>query len=131
MNLLLDTHFVIWLATDNDKIRVAERTTLADPENAIHVSVLSLWEIRIKWQTLDRHGHRKGEMSPESASRFAVLSGFKLASLAPDDVIEPLDPPLGYRDPFDEMLLVHARRLGGRLLTRDSRMIGHPLALQP
>ena len=130
MKLLLDTHFLIWIAIEPGKITAAERALLIAPETEPMLSVLSIWEIRLKWETLDRHGRRKGIVSPEAAIRIAVDSMIALASLHPDDVTLPLDPPLPHRDPFDEMLLVHAKRLGARLLTRDDKLAGHPLALQ-
>lgn len=129
MRVLLDTHFLVWLATGEGKVSAVERDVLQDPDNRILVSVLSLWEIRIKWRTLNRKGKRKGTIGPEDASTFAVRNGFELAALEPDDVILSLDPALHHRDPFDEMLLVHAQRLGARLLTRDDHLVSHPLAL--
>lgn len=130
MKLLLDTHFLIWIATAPTKLTDAERVLLAAPDTELLLSVLSLWEVRIKWQALDRDGNRKGRLSPEAALRTAVDSGIALAPLDPDDVTLPLDPPLAHRDPFDEMLLVHAKRLGARLFTRDRALLDHPLALQ-
>ena len=46
------------------------------------------------------------------------------------DRILRVDPPLPHKDPFDEMLLVHAHRLGARLMTRDRKLLGHPLTVQ-
>jgi PIN domain nuclease of toxin-antitoxin system len=40
----------------------------------------------------------------------------------------PLHEPLSHRDPFDEILLVQAQVEGLKLLTRDARLVGHPLA---
>lgn len=39
-----------------------------------------------------------------------------------------LIPPLTHKDPFDELLLVQAQEEGMRLLTRDAKLMGHPLA---
>ena len=39
-----------------------------------------------------------------------------------------LAQPLGHKDPFDEWLLVQAQEEGMRLLTRDAKLTGHPLA---
>ena len=130
MRLLLDTHFLIWLATDASKIKKPERVILADPDNDLYVSVLSLWEVRIKWNAHGRSGRRKGTISPDAAVRYAEGQKLQLAALHPEDVAVTLQPPLSYRDPFDEMLLVHAQRLNAKLLTRDRLLAGHPLALQ-
>jgi PIN domain nuclease of toxin-antitoxin system len=36
-----------------------------------------------------------------------------------------------HKDPFDEMLLIHAQQLGARFLTRDRLLVDHPLAISP
>lgn len=130
MKLLLDTHFLYWLATEPHKVHPAERQVLADPLNDLYVSVVSLWEIRIKWLASQRVGSSWCSMSPEEAASFAVDQDMRIEILGADDTMALLDPPPTHRDPFDEMLLVHAQRLGARLLTRDRLLADHPLALQ-
>ena len=128
MKLLLDTHFLLWLMLRPVQISRLEQAEIESAES-LHASVVSLWQIRIKWNSLDRHGHRKGEASPEDAMMFIDKSGMRLCPLTGADCIEPLHPSLDHKDPFDEMLLVHAQRLGARLLTRDRQMANHPVAL--
>jgi PIN domain nuclease of toxin-antitoxin system len=127
MRLLLDTHFLVWIGKEQDKINRAERALLAQPESELLVSVLSLWELRIKWNLRDRQGRRKGVLDPDSALQLAIENDMQVESLEPEDPTLPLDPPLAHRDPFDEMLLVHAKRLDAKLLTRDRALIDHPL----
>jgi len=131
MKLLLDTHFIVWMAMEQDQLSDRDHAIIADPDAIVYVSVLSIWEIRIKWNTLHRSGDRKGLLSPDRALRLVNKSGFSLASLHPEHVCATLDPTIAHRDPFDELLLVHAEQLGARLLTRDSQLIGHPLAYHP
>jgi len=40
-----------------------------------------------------------------------------------------LTHPLGDKDPFDELLLVQAQEEGMRLLTRDTKLTGHPFTV--
>lgn len=35
---------------------------------------------------------------------------------------------LGHKDPFDEMLLIQAQEEGMQLVTRDTKLLTHPLA---
>ena len=53
---------------------------------------------------------------------------WSIAALEAEDVLERLEPPSPNRDPYDEMLLVHAQRMDARLLTRDRALADHPLA---
>jgi PIN domain nuclease of toxin-antitoxin system len=128
--MLLDTHFLIWLVRSPETISRAERSAMADPDTELLASVISIWEVRIKWNLRDSRGRRKGEISPDEALALAADRGIELASLHPRDCAVALEPPLQHRDPFDEMLLVHARQLGAQLLTRDTRLLDHPFALQ-
>ena len=128
MKLLLDTHFLLWLMLKPAQISRLEQAEIEGAES-LHASVISLWEFRIKWNSIDRHGRRKGETSPEDAMTFIDKSDIRLWPLTGADFIEPLDPRPDHKDPFDEMLLVHAQRLGARLLTRDRRLSDPPVAL--
>lgn len=128
MRLLLDTHVLLWLARSPRLPAAATHELLERSTTVVFVSSVTFWEVRLKWERC-KPAARKGLMEPAAAIVFAEEHGFRLAPLAPTDCTSSLDPPLAHRDPFDEQLLIHAQRLGARLLTRDGRLIGHPLAL--
>src|SRR5512132_4267080 len=48
MNLLLDTHVLLWWLADDPCLGEDARAAIADPENGIWVSAASAWEIAIK-----------------------------------------------------------------------------------
>ena len=48
MNLLLDTHVLIWWFDDNKRLRRSTRTLLERPDIIIWISAISIWEISIK-----------------------------------------------------------------------------------
>jgi len=48
MNLLLDTHVLLWWLNDSPSLKDAGRTAIADSGNLIVVSAAVIWEIRIK-----------------------------------------------------------------------------------
>ena len=47
-NLLLDTHTLIWLATDDARISERARTLVGDLKYDLYLSVASVWELAIK-----------------------------------------------------------------------------------
>lgn len=128
MKLLLDTHFLIWLATEPKRINPAEQKLTRSTNTSVFVSVVSLWEVRIKWDSLDRQGRRKGTLDPIQAKAFANQNGVELVPLTPDVAIVPLEVEVANADPFDRMILTQAQQLGARLLTRDTKLRDHPLA---
>ena len=114
-----------------DKLSAAERLYLADPAAEIHVSAVSVWEMRLKFHARHRDGARKSRFDPKDV--LAVLEDLAIPVLAmtPAHAAQPLETPLPHRDPFDELLLVQAQEEGLKLLTRDRLLIGHPPAVPP
>ncbi|WP_222926902.1 type II toxin-antitoxin system VapC family toxin [Sphingomonas gilva] len=126
--MLLDTHFLVWLTGKPEVLTDRDRALLSREDVEVFASIISLWEIRMKWQTIRSDGTRKGDVSPDSAAALLEESGWAVATLGTDDILERLRAPAPNRDPHDEMLLVHAQRLGAQLLTRDRLLVAHPLA---
>ena len=48
MNLLIDTHAIIWFITDSQNLPPSIKLMLENKENNCYVSIASLWEIAIK-----------------------------------------------------------------------------------
>ena len=48
MNLLLDTHALIWALENNPGLSKAARNAIVDGSNRVFVSAASAWEISIK-----------------------------------------------------------------------------------
>jgi len=127
VRLLLDTHIFVWLASGRSRLSVAERVVLEAADELL-VSLISIWELRIKWERSQAKAAAEQLITPAQALGFIDEGQVDLALLAGRDLATTLFPPIPYGDPFDEMLLVHAQRLGARLLTRDQNLVDHPLA---
>lgn len=48
MNLLIDTHAVIWFITKNEKLPEKTRRIIESVENNCFISMASYWELAIK-----------------------------------------------------------------------------------
>lgn len=126
MKLLLDTHYVLWVTVFADRLTVAEQRLIE--ANGPVASAMSLWELRIKWETLGRDGARKGPADPADVFEGLTRLGIETLPLTPDQACTALKHPIGHKDPFDEQLLIHAQEIGAKLLTREGRLLEHPLA---
>lgn len=131
MKLLIDTHILVWLATNPDELSVKERAALIDPDNDIIVSAVSLWELRTKARAERRRGKAELTLFPPEAIAFCDANGIAIRPLKIEDCAVALRVEPSNNDPFDEMLIVHAQQLGARLLTRDEHLVRHPLAYHP
>lgn len=128
MKLLLDTHYAFALAGAPGRLSSKEQRYLERHSAHFVLSLVSLWEARIKWNVYDARGHRKGPMDAETM--FTILSrlGVETLDLAPAHIFATLRQSLPHSDPFDELLVAQAQVEGMRLLTRDTQLAGHPLA---
>lgn len=129
MRLLLDTRILIWLAVDEGDLAPREREILETPDLEVVCSAVSLWELRLKWNSTTVRGERKGRVPPEIVLDLVRDAGWTFLPLRPEHAVAALDVPIAHKDPFDELLLVQAQVEGLRLLTRDKGLIGHPLAI--
>jgi PIN domain nuclease of toxin-antitoxin system len=119
VRFLLDTHLLVWLQTDDERLTDPIRDIVSDARNSIFASVVSIWEVAIKWGL--RHGSPNDMPFPAStfsealiASAVAVLPSSAAHAVALDDL------PLLHGDPFDRLLVATARSEGMTLLTRDA-----------
>lgn len=129
MKLLLDTHFAVWLASNEARVSDAERALVARPDVELVCSAVSIWELRLKWNRVTLQGVRKGPASPEAVMAFGQAMSWSFLALLPEHAASQLDVPVAHKDPFDELLLAQAQVEGMRLLTRDRALVGHPLAV--
>ena len=115
MNLLLDTHTLIWALEGNPGLSAAAREAIIDGDNIVFVSAVSVWEISIKkalgkldapdtlLEEIDRHRFTPLEITLEHGDRAGKL------------------PPI-HMDPFDRMLIAQAQSEQLTLVTRDNEI---------
>jgi len=129
LRLLLDTHIAIWAALDPDALSQGERGRMAGTDTPLVLSAVAVWELRLKWHSFHVSGARKGLVDPGAVVAFAVAVGWEFLPLTAHHSAAALAHPLIHKDPFDELLLVQAQEESMRLLTRDSKLAGHPFAI--
>ena len=128
MRLLLDTHIALWASLDPSSLSAVERKLMAASTSPLVLSAVSVWELRLKWHSFHISGSRKGPIEPASIVTFAAAVGWELMALTAQHATCSLTKPLAHKDPFDELLLVQAQEEGMCLLTRDAKLLDHPLA---
>ena len=115
MNLLLDTHVLLWWLDDHPTLSKKARTAIADPENLVLISAAVIWEIRIK-QAL-------GKLEiPRNFRNVLDRQPFEMLDITADHAHAVGDLPAQHRDPFDRMLVAQAKVEGLTLVSRDVRL---------
>lgn len=121
MNLLLDTHILLWAAARDDLFSAATRALLTDPANTLWFSVASIWEVAIK-RALDRADFR----TDPGVLRAGLLSaGYRELAVEGRHVVAVTALPPLHADPFDRVLLAQAMVEGMPLLTADARVLAY------
>lgn len=118
MNLLLDTHTLLWFLTNDSNLSTRARQAIEDVRNVTHVSAASLWEVAIKGAL------RKLKLPAPYADIFPrqlETNGFGLLPIAPRHCVTLLTLPFHHRDPFDRLLLAQAKAEGMTLVTDDGQ----------
>ena len=115
MNLLLDTHTVLWWF-NGDRLDPRAAAAIADPDNLVYVSVASIWEISIK-QTI-------GKLPISTEFYSLVYEDFEPLHITIPDARTAGSLPRHHRDPFDRMLVAQA-------LARDLTLVSRDRALSP
>ena len=116
MNLLLDTHALLWFAEGSDRLSREARRAIESTEGQRLLSVASAWEIAIKVSlgklTL---AQPVGVLVPELLADLAVT----LLAIEIGDVAAVSDLPFYHRDPFDRMLAAQALQRGLSIVSAD------------
>ena len=118
MRLLLDTHIALWAIVADPRLPRPAQDLISDPENAIHVSAASVWEITIK-HGLARGGANDMPISGTAALRFFRQAGYELLAVNADHAAAVESLPSLHRDPFDRILIAQALLEPLRLMTHD------------
>ena len=102
---------------------------LDEDEAQIHVSAVSIWEMRLKHHARYLSGERKSPYDPADVVAALEDQDVRFLPVNMSHAARELETPIAHKDPFDELLLVQAQEEGLKLLTRDRLLVGHPLAI--
>ena len=126
MNLLLDTHVLLWTLVDDGRITPVARRAIQDTGNTVHVSAASAWEIAIK-AALKRVRIPGGvaEWLPEELQR----SGFTELPILIRHALAVERLPRHHADPFDRLLIAQAKVERLTLVTHDRTLRRYDVAI--
>ena len=122
MQLLLDTHVLLWALTDHERLGPAAREVITDRRSLVCVSAASAWEITIK-TTLGKL------RAPGNLAVALGDAGFEPLAISVDHALAVGQLPDIHRDPFDRILLAQAITEGLTLVTSDPALRRYDVAL--
>jgi PIN domain nuclease of toxin-antitoxin system len=126
VKLLLDTHLLLWVAGQPDRLSQAARQFIEDKENELIFSTASLWEVVIK-RGLARDDFK---VDPRLLRRGLLDNGYSELPIGSQHVVAIDTLPPIHKDPFDRVLVAQALVEGITLLTTDAVVARYPAPVQ-
>ncbi len=117
MNSLIDTRTFLWSVFDPDRLGNKARVILKNPNNTIWISVVSFWEISIKYAV--------GKLElvnvlPEAFPDIAGQLQFEILNLSSLEAATFYKlPKMKHKDPFDRLIIWQAIQQKMPLLSKD------------
>lgn len=112
MGLLLDTHVLLWVLTDDPRLSRPARNAIADGRSRLVVSAVSAWEMTIK------AGRGRLRMPPDLPAQLIALRADAL-DVSISHALAVAELPPHHADPFDRLLVAQARTERLTLVTSD------------
>jgi PIN domain nuclease of toxin-antitoxin system len=124
VNVLLDTHALLWYYLDDPQLSPSAEQAIADPANRVFVSPASHWEIAIKLST----GKYALQVPfPVFVQEAIHDNGFTILPIETRHTAELVSLPYHHRDPFDRMLVAQAIAEGMPILSADLILDSYPI----
>lgn len=111
MDILLDTHILLWHITDNPRLSVEQSKVIENTENRKFFSIASLWEMAIKSSI--------GKLELENPVENIVPEDVLVLDINMQHVKKVQELPLYHRDPFDRMIIAQAMMENLKIMTDD------------
>lgn len=125
MNLLIDTHALIWFITDSKKLPSQTKKLIKNEEHNCFVSIASLWEISIK------NSIGRLDLNADLDTIFEIVesSGFQLLPITRDHTLEVSKLDFYHQDPFDRMLIAQAHLEKMAIVSKDAEFNKYKIPL--
>ncbi len=121
--MLLDTHVLIWLASEPSQLSAAARDAIRAHPASLHISVVSAWEVALLVKRgrlllpLPAEAYWTRAIAHHGLIELPVTSRVAQASVALPDL---------HNDPFDRILLAECATRGLSLISRDAVIARYP-----
>jgi PIN domain nuclease of toxin-antitoxin system len=116
MNLLLDTHALIWWVEDSPRLSLLAVEAIENAEGRVAFSAASIWEIATKLRIGKLRMRRGLGDAVSDLTRRARLEPLAI-SVEHGRLAGELEGP--HKDPFDRMLIAQAQLEGFAVVTSD------------
>ena len=118
MNCILDTQAFLWSMISPERLSDRAGDVIRDPRNTVYVSVVTFWEIALKYSA----GKLElAKVLPDDFPSVAKRAGFDVLPLTETEAATFYQlARAGHKDPFDRMIIWQAISRKLRLISNDA-----------
>ena len=118
--LLLDTHVLLWILGDSEKLSGRARKVLL--MNDCSISIASLWELAIKASLVKAEKRLDLPKPIEQIVDTCNEQGIEILPITPEDCARVMTLPHIHEDPFDRIIVAQAMERGLPLVSKDENI---------
>jgi PIN domain nuclease of toxin-antitoxin system len=116
LNLLIDTHVLLWWWTEAEQLSGRAKAAILDSRNRSYVSAAVAWELAIKVNL----GKLDARDVVSNLKQLLIEEGFRRLAISTDHALRAGLLPMLHRDPFDRMLVAQAQALNSPIVSADA-----------
>jgi len=117
MNILLDTHTLIWFCEDDKKLPEKIKKEIENTENTIFISIASLWEMAIKISLKKL----KLAIPLEEVIKLLNENGISIIPIQTEHLLKVASFDFHHRDPFDRLIICQSLVEEMMIITIDEK----------
>ena len=126
MNLLLDSQTFLWWREEPKKLSADAYAAIADPQNVVFLSVVTVWELQIKI-ALNKLAVKGGLANAVQDER--QRNGFQILPVQLTHALHLENLPPHHQDPFDHLIISQAIVEDMTLVSSDRKISLYPVNL--
>jgi len=117
LNLLLDTHTLIWFLEGDERLGTVAKNHIENPNNTSFVSIATFWEIAIKISIK----RLKLQIPLQRFKSLLWENGIEILPITIEHTIQVSQLPFHHNDPFDRLLVAQSISENMILLSKDEK----------
>lgn len=123
MEILLDTHAFIWFINGDDKIPSKPLKIIKNIENRCFVSIVTIWEIAIKYSL----GKLELTRNFDDISKIMSKNKFEILPITFEHIRKLIELEYIHRDPFDRIIISQGIVENLKILSKDENFKKYPV----
>ena len=123
MNILLDTHALIWFLEGDSQLSETAKTAIINSENTCFLSQASMWEIAIKISI----GKLEMKNSYQNLPKLLWQNGIEILPFEFEHFEYILTLPFHHKDPFDRIIIAQSVIDSMSIISCDGNFPSYPI----